>query len=155
MQLSVSTEYAIHSVLYLAMHSDRNVILVGEIAKAQNIPGSYLAKVFRILAKAGVIRSFRGSKGGYSLGRPPDNVTLEEVVEAIEGHTPLFQSLGMRRGCKAGALCKLQETFQTAEKHLYQDLEQVTIQDLMDYAIKNADNMGWLMQDVPKIRDRK
>ena len=155
MQLSISTEYALHSVLYMAVHSDKGVMLVSTIAEAQKIPASYLAKVFRLLAKAGVIRSFRGSKGGYSLGRNPDQISIREIVEAIEGRRPLFQSLGIRRGCKAGALCKLQEIFHSAERQMYQELENATIQDLIDYAAANADNMEWLMKDLPKKGKRQ
>jgi Rrf2 family iron-sulfur cluster assembly transcriptional regulator len=153
MQISVSTEYAIHSILYMAMHKNHRIVLVSEIGSAQNIPISYLAKVFRILAKTGVVRSFRGSKGGYSLAKSPDQITIREVVEAMEGRTALFESLGERRGCKAGVECKIQETFQAAHNKMYQELERVTFQDLVDDAMEHVSKVEWLVNNPPSKRD--
>ena len=153
MQISVSTEYAIHSILYMAMHKTHRIVLVSEIGSAQNIPISYLAKVFRTLAKAGVVRSFRGSKGGYTLAKSPDLITMREVVEAIEGRNALFESLGERRGCKAGAECKIRETFQTAHDRMYEELEKVTFQDLVNDALEHAGNVEWLIDNPPSKRD--
>ena len=127
--------------------------MVSEIAVAQNIPVSYLAKVFRNLAKTGVIRSYRGSKGGYSLGRPPEKITLKDVVEAMEGSGPMFQSLGERRGCKVGLLCLLKDTFTTAQNKMYAELEQINFDDLKRYAFEQAANMDWLMKHPPNERD--
>ena len=153
MQISVSTEYAIHSILYMATHKTHRIVLVSEIGNAQNIPISYLAKVFRILAKTGVVRSFRGSKGGYTLAKSPDQITIREVVEAMEGRTPLFESLGERRGCKAGSECKIQETFRSAHDKMYEELERVTFQDLVDDALEHAGNVEWLINNPPSKRD--
>ena len=137
----------------MAMHKNHRVVLVSEIGQAQHIPISYLAKVFRILAKTGVVRSFRGSKGGYSLVRSPDEITLAEVVEAMEGSVAMFQSMGERRGCKAGAECKIRETFQAARDRMYEVLEEVTFQDLVDDALQRADAMEWLVGNPPHKRD--
>jgi len=152
MQVSVSTEYAVHSVLYMAMHKDHRIVLVSEIGQAQHIPVSYLAKVFRILAKTGVVQSFRGSKGGYSLNKSPDQITMREVVEAMEGSVAMFHSMGERRGCKAGAECKIRETFQAAHARMFEVLEKVTFQDLVDDALQRADNMEWLVGNPPYKR---
>lgn len=137
----------------MAMHKDHRVVLVSEIGQAQKIPISYLAKVFRILAKSGVIRSFRGSKGGYSLVRSPGEITLREVVEAMEGSVTMFQSMGERRGCKAGPECKIKETFQIARDRMYEVLGEVTFQDLVDDALQRAGDMEWLVGNPPYKRD--
>jgi Rrf2 family iron-sulfur cluster assembly transcriptional regulator len=153
MHISASTEYAIHSVLYMAIHQDYPVILVSDVAKAQNIPASYLAKVFRILAKNGVIRSYRGSKGGYSLSHRPERITVKDVVEAIEGTTPMFQPLGKRRGCGIEIPCIIQNVFRNAQESMLNELERVNFQDLIDYARNNAKNMAWLMKNKPNSRE--
>jgi len=54
-------------------------------------PSSYLAKVFQLLAKAGLVKSFRGAKGGYRLALPPESITLKHITQAIEGANPLLQ----------------------------------------------------------------
>lgn len=85
MQITRGGEYGISGVLYLAQQSSDAVRMVSEIAEAQDIPPRFLAKIFQMLAKAGVIKSRRGVKGGFSLRRPASEITVKDVIEAIEG----------------------------------------------------------------------
>ncbi len=153
MHISISTEYAIHSILYMVVHQDHPILLVSDIARALNIPESYLAKVFRNLAKTGLIRSFRGAKGGYSLGRSPEEITLKDVVKAVEGNIPIYQCLAERRGCYGQDICKVVAAFKAAEEHLYNQLEKINFKDLKDFTIRNADRMATTMNDPKCKRD--
>jgi Rrf2 family protein len=85
MKLTRGGEYGILGVLYLAQQDDKNVSVLSTIAKAQDVSPLFLAKVFQALAKAGVVKSHRGVKGGFSLGRAASQITIKEVIEAIEG----------------------------------------------------------------------
>lgn len=151
MHVSISTEYAIHSVLYMVVHQDHPILLVSDIAQALNIPESYLAKVFRNLAKTGIIRSFRGAKGGYSLGRQPEDITLKDLVRAVEGNTPVYQCLAERRGCHGQDICEVIATFESGEEQFYNQLEEVNFKDLKEFAIRNADRMAITMSN-PKCK---
>ena len=71
MQITRSGEYGLRGLLFLARQPSERLVLVSEISRNQNIPETFLAKIFQRLSKAGVLRSSRGSKGGFSLGNPP------------------------------------------------------------------------------------
>jgi Rrf2 family protein len=84
MQITRETDYAIRCVDYL---SDKwgSVTMVDEISKGKCVPKSFLAKILQKLTKASIVKSYRGVKGGFELARPPKNVTLLDVIEAIQG----------------------------------------------------------------------
>lgn len=84
MQITRKTDYAIRSVLYLASRSDA-ITMIDEIAREMGIPRSLLAKILQKLVKAGIIRSFRGIGGGFRLDREPGDISLLDVIEAIQG----------------------------------------------------------------------
>jgi len=85
MKLTRGGEYGILGVLYLAQQEDGKISVLSDIAKAQEIPPLFLAKVFQALTKAGVVKSRRGVNGGFSLARAACEITIKEVIEAIEG----------------------------------------------------------------------
>lgn len=84
MQITRQTDYAIRCVLYLSQHPNE-VKVVDEIARAKSIPKVFLAKILQKLSKAGIVRSYRGVKGGFELAKRPRNISLLDVIEAIEG----------------------------------------------------------------------
>lgn len=84
MQITRETDYAMRCVLYLSGQPDK-IIMVDEIAREMATPKSFLAKILQRLVKAGVVRSFRGVKGGFQLNRAPGDISLLNVIEAIEG----------------------------------------------------------------------
>lgn len=148
MQFSIGCEYAIHGLLYLAIQPPDEVVLVTDIANAQNLPVSYLAKVFQLLAKAGLVKSFRGARGGYMLALPPEKITLCDITQAIEGSTPLYNPLSSRRECGLAADCLIKEAFVRAEKSLYGELEKVSLKEMMDQALRMRSRMKWLQTPV-------
>ena len=86
MKLSVKTDYATRAVLGLARHYPAGVALPGEtLAAAQGIPGKFLNQILLELKSQGIVRSVRGVAGGYLLARPPAEITLADVLEAVDG----------------------------------------------------------------------
>lgn len=84
LQITRETDYAMRCVLYLSGQPDK-VIMVDEISREMATPKSFLAKILQKLVKAGVVKSFRGVKGGFQLNREPQAINLLDVIEAIEG----------------------------------------------------------------------
>ena len=84
MQITRETDYAMRCLLYLSGHPDK-VAMVDEISREMATPKSFLAKILQKLVKAGVVRSFRGVKGGFQLNRAPKDISLLDVIEATEG----------------------------------------------------------------------
>lgn len=85
MKISTKGEYGIRAMMELAQRYGEGYIQSGTIAKVRDIPENYLYQLLITLRKAGLIRSRRGPKGGHMLARPPERITLEEVVLALEG----------------------------------------------------------------------
>jgi len=131
MQFSQSTDYAIHSLFYLALQGKDKVILVSDVAKAHGISESYLAKVFQNLTKAGLIKSFRGAKGGYILAMAPGEISLRRIVETIEGKIPFFVCDEQKRNCSFFGDCIIRNVMNEAEKRMFAVLENTTLADLV------------------------
>ena len=93
MELSRQADYAIRAIMDLAQIPEGELSQTREIARRQDIPEKYLPTIVRTLARAGLIRTLRGSHGGISLARPANKITLLDVIEAIDGPVLLNRCL--------------------------------------------------------------
>jgi Rrf2 family iron-sulfur cluster assembly transcriptional regulator len=89
MKVKKSSAYALHALMYMVRHSTQLPATTAIIAKAEGIPSEYLSKIFQQLVKANFIRAVTGKKRGYVFAKPPEEITLLELFETIEG-APLF-----------------------------------------------------------------
>ena len=144
MKFLLSTEYAVHGLISLSLSSSGKAVLLGEIAEAVKVTESYLRKVFQLLSKRGIVVSRRGAKGGYFLGRKSEQISLKDVVEAIEGSSYLYNCLMVQRGCSIFKNCPVREAFEKASERMFEILEKTSIADLADAILKNQDNNVWL-----------
>ena len=85
MKISRSTGYALVAVGYVAQNCSEGPVLAQRIAKDYDIPLEYLLKILQQLVKANVLGSKRGPRGGFSLGRPADKITMLQIIEAVDG----------------------------------------------------------------------
>src|SRR5512139_427392 len=85
MQITRQADYAVRAVLYLAQLGAEQRAATSQIAQEQSIPPSFLAKIVSQLSVAGLLQTSRGARGGVSLARSPEQISLLEVVEAIDG----------------------------------------------------------------------
>jgi Rrf2 family protein len=120
MQLTRGGEYGLRSVLYLAHQDTGKISMVSTIAEAEDIPPRFLAKIFQMLGKAGVVKSRRGAKGGFSLTRPASEITVKEVIEAIDG--PLYLN--------RGTVSPLRDILDEAQATMVQVLSRANFADL-------------------------
>lgn len=109
MLLSKGSVYAIRTALYLAVNEPENNVPVQEIAVALNIPFHFLGKITQILSKNHIIKSVRGRNGGITLGRPPQAITLYQIVEAMEGPHVFDDCILGLPGCGEKTPCPLHE----------------------------------------------
>ena len=91
MRVSRSTGYALLAVGYIARHQGKGVVLSQNISKEYDIPLEYLLKILQQLVRANVLRSKRGPRGGFSLAKPTNKITMLEIIEAVDG--PLMSHL--------------------------------------------------------------
>jgi Rrf2 family protein len=127
---SQATQYAIRAVVMLAYHRDHGPVGNAWLAETAKIPPSYLAKVLQGLVKGGIIGSRRGAKGGFTLLRPPESITLLDVVNAVE---PLPRIRGCPLGLKshAGILCPVHARLDEAMAQVEAVLSSATIAELL------------------------
>ena len=85
MRTSRSTGYAMLAVGYIARHQDQKLILSQDISNEYDIPLEYLFKILQQLVRANVLRSKRGPRGGFSLAKPPQKITMLQIIEAVDG----------------------------------------------------------------------
>ena len=85
--LSITTKspYAIRALTELARTGGAGPVPIGELARRRDIPVQFLEQLFAVLRRAGILRSQRGVKGGYSFARPPADITVLEIVELLDG----------------------------------------------------------------------
>jgi len=96
--LTRSVEYGIHCLLWLMMTGERRPSS-RDLAELQGVSPSFVAKIFPKLEKAGIVAACEGVSGGYRLARPPEQITILELVDAIEGDKPLFECQEIRVRC--------------------------------------------------------
>lgn len=106
MQLTRQADYAIRAVLYLATSPLANV---QEIAEAQGVPKEFLAKILQTLSRKGIVITLRGVGGGVSLARPPEKISVLDVLEAIEGPPVINRCLITPNECRREYYCSVHE----------------------------------------------
>jgi Rrf2 family transcriptional regulator, iron-sulfur cluster assembly transcription factor len=131
MKIKRRDEYALKGLLFLAQQPGEKIFFVSEISRVQKIPERFLAKIFQRLSKVGVLCSVRGSKGGFSLGKAAAQITMKEVIEALEGPIAINRCLLRKGECGEELECPLYEVLEEAQEELLKVLERTSIEDLV------------------------
>ena len=107
MQLKKETYYALRGLRFLLRHPRGTVLPISRVANAEGVPVASLTNVFRRLARAGILQTHRGVGGGTSLARDPEQTSLRDVVEAVEGPLPFQGCPVASLACDAGQKCSV------------------------------------------------
>ena len=97
LQFSIGVEYALHCLLYMVDIPSGKAVGIKDLATFQGVSETYLSKVYTKLRKAEIVNSIPGVNGGYALACNPENITFWDIVEAVEGNSPLFQCAEIRQ----------------------------------------------------------
>lgn len=130
MELTRKGEYAIRGIVFLAKQPVGKIILVSEIAEATGVSQTFLAKIFQSFAKLGLVNSFRGTGGGFILGRPAAKITLRQVVEAVEGPIIPNRCLSADENCSRETECTVHPVWKKIQGEVASILDAVTLEDL-------------------------
>ena len=123
------TDYAIRCVLHLAA-SQKEVVMVNEIARERDIPKSFLAKILQNLAKAGIVQSTRGVKGGFKLAKKAAEISLLDVVESIEGPVSMNICAVDKTKCSQGSTCSVHPVWVDIRADVENRLKIINFEDL-------------------------
>ena len=125
MQITRQADYALRAVIYLSKLEPEERAATSQIAQEQRIPPSFLAKIVSQLSVAGLLQTSRGARGGVSLARPPQEINVLDVVEAIDG--PILLNECVNNGsCEFGEDCPMKPVWCETQKDLTQKLSKIT-----------------------------
>lgn len=132
MKLGTRGRYAVAAMVDLAHHYDeKGPITLAEIAGRQNLPVSYLEQLFSKLRKAGLIQSHRGQTGGYTLAKPSPEISVTEIISAVD---ETIQATGCSKkgvGCRGGtSLCQTHKLWDSLGHHIQTYLSHISLDDI-------------------------
>ncbi len=137
MRLSTKCRYGLRALIDLALYSSEKQIALKDIAERQNVSLKYLEQEFSLLKRTGLVRSVKGSRGGYLLAKPADEIRLDEIIRALEGDTLIIDVDDKDAS----------ELRSFLQRHLWEQLNRsvetyfhsITLADLVrDYSAKNS-----------------
>lgn len=129
MNYSKGTNYALHTMLYLATQKENLIVGVQELADHQSVSPSYLSKILTKLTKQGLIESHSGAQGGYRLSRDKYTISFLDIIQAVEGNAPLF------KGCERNAPgCLIEAVMEESEQKMDEYLLSKMIGHVADQA---------------------
>lgn len=130
MKITQAGEYALLALIHLAKQPEGTLVMIDDISKSEHIPKGFLAKILQSLAKAGLIRSRQGARGGFALSHPAEKISVLEVIEVIEGKIA-FQRCMEEGGCERADSCTLCAVFSEAQNRVTEVFSEMTVRDLM------------------------
>ena len=130
LQLTRGAEYAIRAMAYLARFPEGHVASLHEIGEAQDIPESFLAKILQSLVRAGLTVSQRGAHGGFALALPASEVTMQQVIEAVDGPISVNHCVLSPEDCARSASCATHTAWMKAQGQLMDVLGSITLESL-------------------------
>jgi Rrf2 family protein len=132
MKLSTKARYGLRAMLCLALMDRDRWIMTKEIAEMQKLPLTYLEQLMMSLRKGGLVTAMRGAHGGYMLARDPAQITLAQIVEALEGPLQIADCADVPNCCVEAAECALKEIFEDVNNALYGAFDAITLADFAE-----------------------
>lgn len=131
MQLTMTGEYAVRTMIHLSAQPFGTVVQIAEVSKQWNIPENFLRKISAQLASAELIVSHRGVNGGIRLGRPPESLTILDVIEAVEGKVVLNKCLMCDGSCPRDEWCQVHSLWLEAQAKMKEILTSKSLAQLV------------------------
>jgi Rrf2 family transcriptional regulator, iron-sulfur cluster assembly transcription factor len=123
-------DYAIRGMVYLAERPVGTVCLLSEIADGVDVPKALLAKIFQQFARQGLVCSSRGAGGGFTLGRPAEDISLLEIIEAVEGPIHMNRCLLAEGTCNRDTFCTVHPVWIEVQEKMRSLFGNVTLKQL-------------------------
>jgi Rrf2 family protein len=132
LKLSTKSRYGTRFILDLVQQKDKGAIQLSDISKRQNISLKYLEQIIIPLKKARYIEGIRGARGGYILVKSPQEITVGEIVELLEGGTEICECCNNPKACKRAKTCLTRQVWIEAAGAFYKKLYSITFADLVN-----------------------
>lgn len=136
MKLSLRGEYALRAMVVLGLNYGQEVVRIQTISKQQNIPKRFLEQILNDLKSAGILESRRGMSGGYRLSKPPEKISLAQIIRHIEGPLApvscVSEKFYSRCTCPDENKCGIRSVMKEVREAIVQILEGVSVAELCD-----------------------
>lgn len=134
MRITQEADYGLRVVLYLSKLGYGEKIEAKVISEQESIPLRFLLKLLRKLTHTGIIKSYRGVNGGYALNKLPEDITLKNVIEAIDGPICVNRCMEDPSFCNANKVgkCLVHKALNKVQKSLQEELESITFKDMIE-----------------------
>ncbi len=133
MMLSTKGRYGIKAMVDIASEYGKSRLSVNQLAEKQGISVAYLEQLISALKKAGLVRSARGAAGGYTLSRPPEQISVGEVLRALEKSTAIVDCVGVEgAACENACSCSARPLWIKLQRKIDDVLDSTTIKDMAD-----------------------
>lgn len=136
MKISTKGRYGTRAMLDLALHYGEGPILVKDIARRQQISERYLEHLLISLKVAGMVRSARGTRGGFTLAKPPSQIRLSEIIQVMEGSMAPVECVDEPGAYQRAAFCAVHDVWVEMKRAMSNVLESITLQDLTERQLK-------------------
>ena len=148
MKLSTKGRYGLRAMVVLAVYREKESVSISSIAQRQNISESYLEQLAGKLKKAGLIKSTRGAQGGYRLAKPAEEISVGDVLRALEGELGAVDCQGLKPegGCESSDFCVTKLVWQRINDSIAHAVDEITLEELMAEAKKSQERKRKLEQ---------
>ncbi|MFH1512615.1 MAG: Rrf2 family transcriptional regulator [Bacillota bacterium] len=130
MRLSTRGKYGLYAMHYLAQHFSDGPQSLNRIASS-GIPKQYLEQLLGSLRRNGLIRSVRGANGGYQIARPPADISLLDIIDAMEGPLALSDCITDETQCSRANECRVRNMWERLTANINHELASVTLKDML------------------------
>jgi len=131
-KFSAKGEYGIRAILDIALRGEQGPVQVKEIARRQCIPERFLEQVMASLKKSGLVKSIRGARGGYLLTKAPEQISLADIIQALEGPLSLMKCTSDEtpQHCDQFSLCVIRDIWKDVQSSILEALDSITVADI-------------------------
>lgn len=130
MRLSTKGRYAVTAMLDLAVHRDKGPITLAEISRCQGISLSYLEQLFARLRREGLVEGVRGPGGGYRLAKPPIDITIADIITAVDEKVDTTLCEGARN-CQEGRRCLTHDLWDSLSRQIFNYLASINLAEFL------------------------
>lgn len=132
MKLSTRGRYGIHAMYDLAAYAGDGPVPIKAISEREGVPEAYLEQLMAVLKRAGLVKSTRGAQGGYMLARPPEAISVGEVLRTLEGGMDLVDCLSEEDACGKACACPSRIVYQKLRDGLNRLADSITLRDMIE-----------------------
>lgn len=137
MRISTKGRYGLRALVDLAAHYQNKPVLLSEIAERQTLSKRYLERLFTQLRDSGILRSVRGASGGYLLNRKSSEITVTEILEALEGSLSPVECIVESQLCRRVDKCVTHDLWSDLSRTIRKKLDSISLEELKTKQLAN------------------